>query len=118
MHRVLQRTGLPAFIIGTASMLALTMTALILAAGYHDQLGTLKQVIYTRCVQREAYDVASQQARAAQVQYLEDQIAAERTNKFIDDALRIARIASAQRAIDGLNRALTVGAPQGCNAYK
>lgn len=108
----------PPLVMGALTALFLmAVTTAILAAGYRNQFFRLRHVIYQQCLQRDAYDRASQQARAAQIRWLEDQVAAERTNRFIDERLRAQRITSAQRAIDGLNRALSVGAPTGCNAY-
>lgn len=113
-----ERAAGPLMMGALVGMFAVAVGGLILALGYRSQFIDLKHVIYSRCQAREAYDQASQEARVAQRQWFTEQITAEEGNRFIDANLRAQRIASAQRAIDGLDRALTVGAPRGCAAYK
>jgi len=73
IQRVIKKTGLPALLIFTGAQFALTATAMILAFGYHDQLGNLKGVILTRCLQRSTVDQANRAAVGGQLTYLKSQ---------------------------------------------
>lgn len=117
MQRIIRRYSLTAVITAALGLLAVTASALILAVGYRNQLGELRHTIYLRCLQRDAYDRASQDARTAQATYYQRLIVNLHRNGT-DDALTRDLIDSAHDAIDGLHKAVTVGAPQGCTAYR
>lgn len=118
MQRLVRRYSLHAVVAFVTAVVLVAAAALVLAVGYRNQLVNLRHVIYMRCQAREAYDAASQEARTAQRAWFVQQIEQEQRNPFIDAQLRAQRIGAAQQAIAGLDRALTVGAPRGCAAYR
>ena len=83
-----ERVASPLMMGALVGMSAIAVAALFLAVGYRSQFVNLKHVIYARCQARDAYDEASQKARAAQRQWFVQQISTEQTNRFIDAGLR------------------------------
>lgn len=61
---------------------------------------------------------ATEQVRQAQRQWFIDHQVQEASNRFIDAELRTQRVDSDQRVIDAFDRALVVGMPKGCEAYR
>lgn len=61
---------------------------------------------------------ATEQVRTAQRQWLLEHQEQEAVNRFIDADLREQRVDSDQRVIDAFDRALAVGMPRGCEAYR
>lgn len=119
MQRVINRFGLPAVLVGVGALFAVCISSLILAVGYRNQLTGLRHTIYTRCVQRSAYDDASQQARAAQATYYRALLANLRAHPSPQAAaFNVQLERNVHRVIVGLQAALDNGAPKGCAAYR
>jgi hypothetical protein len=117
LHRILQKTGMPAFLIAMGAMLALVVTALLLAVGYRDQVHELKAAVYHRCQQRATYDQTQQAVNRAVLAYYDDLIGNIRANAAHDEFYR-RLTARVQLIRSELRRNLDHGAPVGCSQYR
>jgi hypothetical protein len=75
------------------------------------------QYLYRRCLVYQDYNHAQTDARRAMIRDLDDRIEQERTNRFIDQKLRAARIQSAQTVKAALLTAVTAQPSDGCQQY-
>lgn len=116
--KFLARIGVGSLILGFLSLLIVAVSALVLAIGYRNQLDGFRHTVYQRCLQRDAYDRASQDARNALREWFTSHQAEERTNRFIDGDLRDQRVRDDDAVISKLEHTLHVGAPTGCAIYK
>lgn len=116
MQRLLKKMGLPALLIGTGALLALTATALILAVGYHDQVRDLKAVVYTRCMQQST---ATDATRTAQLRYYQGLLVNLREHPSPQAAAFNAQLTrDLGRVVAELQHALVIGDPRGCAVYR
>lgn len=92
--------------------------ALVLVFSYRAQVADLKHDIYQQCLDRKAYDESSQNARAVARTYWQQQIDNEKTNRFIDESLRVRRVRGAQSMVDALSDTLGKSVRGGCDAYR
>ena len=119
MYRVIRKLSLPVVVVGLVAIFAIAGSSLILAIGYRDQLTGLRHTIYQRCQQRSAYDEAQQGTRVALRRYYAHLLANLRDNPSPQSRRFNARLErDAESVRVSLDRALAVGAPRGCNAYK
>lgn len=102
----------------TIFLAGFAVLSLILVSSYAHELRTLKGDLYDRCTARQAYDQSSQKTREVTRDYWLAYIEAERLNSFIDDKLRTARIANAQRMVDANTDTLRKSVPTGCGQYR
>lgn len=80
MDRVVHRVGLGALVVGVVAVLAIAASSALLAWSYKDQLSELKQVIYTRCVERSTYDTHADAFKQALEGYYTDLLGNIRAN--------------------------------------
>lgn len=114
-----ERRASPLVVLGFVAVVGVAAYFLVQATSWRNQFFDLKRTIYTRCQQRDAYDRASQQARAAQLDYYQRLLInlqhhpSPQTARFNADLTR-----SARRVARQLQHALDTGAPRGCSAYR
>jgi hypothetical protein len=122
IHSELYQTWLGVTVL--ASVLLALVASLIIgvdaerrAAADRVKFTALSNALYEQCVQRQRYDMSSQRTRAAYLAYEREVIVEETHNRFIDDQLRAARVASAQHLIDALTDTLRKSVPAACPRY-
>lgn len=114
-----ERHGSALVVAGFIAVIGIAAYFFVQALSWRNQFFELKHTIYTRCQQRDAYDRASQAARAAQRDYyarLLDNLQRHpdpQTARFNAELER-----SAHQVIARLDDTLDNAAPTGCNAYR
>ena len=104
----------PAF----GSVLLLFMFSLVIVFTYRQQVATLKHDIYVQCESEVVYEASAQETRRAVRDYYQQYTVDESDNKFIDNTLRMKRIAGAQELIFALDDTLSKTPSVGCSRYK
>lgn len=113
--RLVKRFSLPALIAFMAGVLAIAASSTLLAWSYRDQVHDLKATLYTRCVDRQAYDARSSAFREAIEGYYTDLLGNIRDNADATPFYRRLTV-RVQDVIAKANAAQ--GAPVGCSQYK
>jgi NADH:ubiquinone oxidoreductase subunit 5 (subunit L)/multisubunit Na+/H+ antiporter MnhA subunit len=98
-------------------VLAGFVAVLVVSHQTDQRFRRFSEYLYKRCMAREVFDQAQTDARKAMIRDLDQRIAQEQTNRFIDDRLREQRIHTAQATKVALEQAVNTQLSPGCKPY-
>ncbi len=98
-------------------VLAGFVAVLVVSHQTDQRFRRFSEYLYKRCMAREVFDQAQTDARKAMIRDLDERIAQEQTNRFIDARLRAERVHSAQATKVALEQAVVAQLPPGCKPY-
>lgn len=99
-------------------VLCLLVASLLLTFAYRQQVADMKNTIYTDCLKRQTYDMASNDLRDEMTIRFNAFAEQEKKNPYIDDTLRAKRVDAWQALARRADATVAAQVTGGCSDYR